>query len=98
MRSKIAEPIVRVRDVAAAISETLQDDKTKKELGDWAHKTLLRVEAWAVYFETTHKTTINETLLQLFIMTEGPDYELSDEELRMMAERLEQLDQMRDSS
>ncbi|GEM_PF-5093170 len=92
------EPLVRVRDVAAAIRATLQGNKTKKELGDWAFGAMLRDDEGVIHYDPPLDRILRQILYALMMMSEGVDYELTDEELREMLARVEGLDPARDHS
>ncbi len=85
------EPILKASDVAAAIQETLAGRRTKEELGNWAHKAMLRDESTVVPYDHRYQLQIHEILMDLLFMSEGPDYYLEDSELQAIIDKLESL-------
>jgi hypothetical protein len=85
------ERILKASDVVTAIQETLAGRRTKEELGNWAHKAMLRDESRVVPYDYRHCLEINAGIHKLMFLTEGPDYELEDGELQAIIDELESL-------
>lgn len=93
----MAEPLVRVRDVAAEIRKTLAGAQTKKALGDWAFGAMLRDSEGVIHYDRPLHRILRKILFHLVMMSEGADYELTNQELEEVLARLEGLDRAKGS-
>jgi hypothetical protein len=85
------ERILKASDIVTAIQETLIGTRTKEELGNWAHKAMVRDDSKVVPYDYRHLVEIHDALMELLYMSEGPEYYLEDNELRAIIDKLESL-------
>jgi hypothetical protein len=79
-------------DIAQAIRTTLAGTQSKAELGRWAFLANLDNDTGKRPFLEASTDEIYDIIYDLMLMEEGPQYELSDDALRMMLMRLDALE------
>ncbi len=85
------ERILRASDVIQAIQDTLAGKRTKEELGRWALEALVKHDNGWLPYHHGDLLEISDAIHRLIFLTEGPEYELEDSELRAIRENLETL-------